>query len=517
MKNRLVLTVLTVVALSLLVLASGSIPTPASADDGGQPKYGGTLVVTVTYNPSLLDPARHIQQPERAYLYALFNGLVKWNDQFEIVPDLAETIDLSDPTAWVFTLREGVKFHDGTDFNAEAVKAHFDRVRDPETRSPWADNFKSIREVVVIDEHTVRFDLHKPDAVMLHAMASGEGMIPSPTAIRELGDDFALHPVGTGPFVFVEWVQDSHVVVERNPNYFEEGLPYLDGMLMKVVPDGAVAATELRTGNAHVIHGASADQIPQLERDRNLTIVERVTTGWQYIQLNAGRAPFDDPRVRQAVCLALDTELMTQAVWDGRGVALHGPIAPGFAPYFQPEVLGSRQNLAEANRLLREAGLTSLNITWVGSSAPPASFVVPMVQAQLAQLDIPVTVNVNMQAGNAYLVEMREGRYDLGFRGQPPYADLGQTFGRVFYSTAGLNYGRYHNERVDELIELGEATLELEDRIPIYQEIQQIVLDEAPVCPLISPASFWAFSNEVKGMELVPDGLLRAARVWLDR
>ncbi len=214
-----------------------------------QPQVGGTLRHARNIDAKTLDPHFSVQWSERYVLYTIYNTLVGLDKGFNIVPELAESWTVSDEGKTItFKLRRGVKFHDGTDFNADAVKWNIDRILSADARTPLRSLIGPyIDAVVVVDPFTVRFNLKAPFRPLLATLAERPGFMASPAAVRRYGQDFGRNPVGTGPFRFVEWIPDQRIVVQRNDRYWEPGKPYLNRIEFVHVPEKQVQLTALRT------------------------------------------------------------------------------------------------------------------------------------------------------------------------------------------------------------------------------------------------------------------------------
>ncbi len=240
---------------------------PTEGDSGEAPATGGTLVYATNLDANTLDPHFSAQFSERYALYLIYNNLVGYDVDFNIIPELAESWDFSeDGTVITFNLHEGVVFHDGTPCDAEAIKWNIERVLDPEVNSPLSSQLsEAIASVDALDAVTVQVNLSKPWRPILATLGERPGFIVSPTAAQELGDQFALNPVGSGPFKFVEWAPDGFIALERFEDYWEDGKPYLDRIEIRHVPETQVQLTQIRTGEAHIIDGVDPTLLETVE------------------------------------------------------------------------------------------------------------------------------------------------------------------------------------------------------------------------------------------------------------
>jgi len=238
-------------------------------------KYGGELVIANIADVLRMDPMLITDVPTATIAYQIFDFLVRYNHETkQYEPGLAISWEASeDAKTWTFKLRKGVKFHDGTPFNAEAVKFTIDRVLDPQSKSPLSQDFRdNVESVEVIDEYTVVFHLKNPLASFLDRIIRNQGaMIVSPTAVKKYGDDFSNHPVGTGPFMFKEWIPGERVVLVKNPDYWG-GAPMIDTLIFKPMPESAAQVAALQAGQVDVILSIPKESLEILEKDPNIKV-----------------------------------------------------------------------------------------------------------------------------------------------------------------------------------------------------------------------------------------------------
>jgi peptide/nickel transport system substrate-binding protein len=319
-----------------------------------EPVRGGTLRVGWIPQTRTFDPQLSVQWPERFVLYAIFNTLVGVDSTFNIVPELARSWQFSpDGRKITFQLQRGVKFHDGTDFTAEAVKWNIERILDPKTKSPQRSQLEpTIERVGVIDPQTVVFELKRPFAPLLAALAERPGFIVSPAAVQKYGEDFGRNPVGTGPFRFVEWVTDSHLTLERFAGYWDPGKPYLDRIVYRVVPDPTVRITMVRTGEVDIATDVDAKDVPTLSRESAIKVSElKPPARWNALQWWVDKPPFNNKALRQAIALAIDRSELRDVFLLGFGEPARGPVVPGVW-WFDPNFKGYGYDLEQAKRKL---------------------------------------------------------------------------------------------------------------------------------------------------------------------
>ena len=267
---------------------------------------------TVTYaagaDPDSLDPANAESNPSEAVNRMIFENLVKFDPKLNLVPGLAEKWEQAkDGMSWTFFLRKGVKFHDGTPFNAEAAKYFFDRMIGPEKPSRAGLYAPLVDSTAVVDEYTVKVNMKAPFAFLLNNIAHSASGIVSPAAHKAMGKDIARKPVGTGPFKFVEWVHGDHVTLVPNDSYWG-GKPKLEKIIVKTVKEESARVMMLQSGDAQLAVRLPSEDIPRLEKDANIQLDATETLRVLYIGFNCAKKPFNDERVRQAFNLGMDRE-----------------------------------------------------------------------------------------------------------------------------------------------------------------------------------------------------------------
>jgi peptide/nickel transport system substrate-binding protein len=335
--------------------APAAAPTPA-ATEAARP--GGQLVIANEQNPVSLDPHFVRDVGSSRAMFYMYDPLIKVNPNLDLEPWLAEQWEVTeDGMEYTLYLRKDVTFHDDTPLDAEAVAFNIERLRDDQNNTRYLDDFKRyVESVEVVDEYTVRIRL-KQLYVMFprDLLAFGSGHVVSPSAVRERGQDFAQRPVGTGPFRFQEFVQDSHLLMVRNDNYWG-GKPYVDSLRVRIVPEQSVQMVELEAGNVHVSFSVQAKDVKRLQ-DAGITVVNQPVPTASWISFNLAKGPTQEFAVRRAIAMSVDRESIVRDVLLGYGQVSRGGSPKGWPRYhedlpidpFDPE---------QAKRLLDEAGWT---------------------------------------------------------------------------------------------------------------------------------------------------------------
>lgn len=501
-----------------LVFAVSLAPTAGAPMASAENRRGGILKVAIPNQPSNLDPTKPINFIGRKVLENVVDRLVRLDEKLKAQPELAVSWKAVSATEYVFTLRRGVKYHDGTDFNAQAVKAYFDHILDSNTRSPRRSNFTQIAEVQVVDDYTVRFVLSAPFAPFL-AQLSEWGFMISPTQLARSPQTLAEKPIGTGPYRVDRWVRDDHVRLVRNPNYWEAGLPYLDEIIFEVIPDGAVRVTNLRTGRVHIAADVPARDVQSLKDDAKFKIAAMPAPGYRSFYLNTAAPPFDDRRVRQAFAHAIDRDVLVKTVAFGFGTPSYGPIAPRHFAYnrhFEPYKGRDPQRAAA---LLADAGKSNgVSFTVKLSNSPEELRMAQAVQEQIR----PVGMDMRIDAGEsvAKTNEVIRGAYEAfyaGFLGGP---DPDSNTYDSFHSRGSFNWMKYQNVEVDRLLDGARSELVQEKRRQLYRLIEEILARDSPMVFVKFPyleTDGHVLLASVQDLVPIPQQRLLLKRVWLRR
>jgi peptide/nickel transport system substrate-binding protein len=498
------------VAIAMAGFAVGALAPGAHAQ-----VRGGTLRVRVGSDYTTLDPVYNTMPTERTVLHQVVNTLVRMDRTLHVVPELAESWKWDSETSLTLSLRKGVKFHDGTDFDAAAVKFNIDRVMDPATKSRLRAELSEVKSVEVVDPHTVRFLLNYPSAGLLATLSHAPAMILSPAAVRKLGPDAARQPVGTGPFRFVEWVRDDHVTVERFDGYWDHGLPYLDRIVFRPVPDTNVAVLGLKTGTLDLIDSVEPKDVAGLRGRRDLVYVESPGLNYYMIRLNLAQPPFEHRAVRQALASVIDREAIAKGLFFGTVPVASGPITPA-SWAFSPELKGYGHDVARARALLADAGkVGGVRFEMQTLPDPLTRRMGEAIKAQAAEAGIDITLAPG-ESGKL-MQNSLSGNYQamLSYRTGMEDPD-GSTF-RDFYSTGPFNRMKYSSPRMDELLVKARSTFSMDERKALYFEVQKLVLEDSPMVFLVVMPTGQAMSARVKNFIHYPNREIYLRDVWMEK
>lgn len=480
---------------------------PALAGAATKPKRGGTLQVGHDTELVTMDPCFSSAFIEREVYYNLYESLLQIDPALNIVPGLATSWKATDPQTYVLSLRKGVKFQDGTTFDATAAKWNLDRYVQT-SGSYRASELASVSSVDVQDANTIVIHLKAPDSTLLSQLVDRAGMMLSPTAVQKLGSGFQRNAtgVGSGPFQFKEWVLNDHLTITRNDHYHDSGLPYLDTITYHPITDLNALLNQFRSGSLDLVRTLNGKDVATVKTDSNLFYRAIPGLGFDSFQFNCAGL-FSDVKKRQAVALAVDRSALVRTIYFDVGPVGYGPIPPrswAFAP-------GEKTYAASDKKKAKQLG-GGLEFTLKTSSGTTAQAEAQLLQAELEQAGI--TMHIQLEQSSEVNADEVAHQFDAALVSWSGRLDPdGNTYG--WFDTQGpFNWGQYHNAEVNSLLEQGRQQSARSKRKPIYDKLQSIVVTEAPLLFY----HFWPaqeiHSAQVKGFTLYPDGMNRLGKVW---
>ena len=498
---------LVALAMALIVLLAGC-SSPAAPGEGNTDTgvVSGTLTYGVGVDARTMDPQMVDNVPTANMVMHVHETLVTWDSDMSMVGSLAESWETSaDGKAWTFKLRKGVKFQDGTDFNAEAVKKSFERILDPDLGSPRRSILSMITKMEVIDTHTIALTTEEPFGPFLSQLATYNASILSPKAIDEWGKDCATHPCGTGPYIMKEWLPSEKMVFERFDGYWGEKSP-TKTLVFKVIPENTTRVMALQKGEVDIINNVPPYQIEQLKEDKNIQV--DLIDGFRtiYLGMNFKHAPFDDIRVRQALNYAIDRDAIIDSIMLGTAVKAIGPEATGI-PGASKDLPTYDYNPEKAKQLLAEAGYPDgLKIRF---DAPFGRYnmdkqVAEAIQAQLLQVGI--TAELRTLDWSIYSDMLKKGDETQLFlvgKGSPA-GDLDFTAQICWVTGASLNYSFMSLPDIDELVAKQRRTVDPVERLEVLQKMQERIMEELPWVPLYYEKQIVAKRKDVTGEFIWP-------------
>jgi 4-phytase/acid phosphatase/peptide/nickel transport system substrate-binding protein len=496
----------------MLVLVSavqGAGATPAG------PKAGGTLTVGMELEFRGFDPlkANWMGIADRTVMMTIEERLFDMDAKGNLVPELALSAKPSkDGKSWTIALRKGVTFHDGTKFNADAVVGNWQRLLDPKNKFFARTSIEPIDGVQKLDDFTVRFKLKHPWAAFKYALTEPQSFgafIPSPKAIRE--DTHNRAPVGTGPYMFKEWLPNDRLAVVRNPNYWRKGKGYLDKVIFRPMPDMQARFASLQSGESDVIQTDRGASILQAKEDRTLRVYSSDSAGPYNFLLNTAKPPLNDVRVRQALAHAWNQELLLKADYKGTLPLAKDPfgglLACGDVAYREYDPAKARKLLAEygkpvvlemnhtntprgkeageiMQRLFKEVGVT-LNLT-------------PLAEAQLAKRGI-------------------NGDYQITGWKMRDFDEMGPLLNSNLYSSSPMNFSKYQNPKMDELLTTQQMSVDPKVRKKALCGVAKLINEDAIFLYGGGKRFHVIAKARVKGLENVRQGVIRVSDAWLEK
>lgn len=498
---------LLVMSVLLVACSDDSEEGTTTTDDSETTEEGGVLVYgrggdTVALDPAVVTDGESFRVTENIY-----DTLLTFGEQdTTIQPSLAKEWKVSDDgLTYTFTLEEGIKFHDGTDFNAEAVVKNFERWAAGSAEkfyyynSMFMSEGKSIiSKVEAPDATTVVFTLTRPQAPFLKNIAMSPFAIASPAAFDQLEDQ----PVGTGPFVFVDWKRNDSLTIAKNPNYWKAGLPKLDRVIFRAIPDNSARLNALTTGDIDIADGLNPSDAQSIKDNSNLQLIERPSMNVGYLGLTNTRAPFDNVKVRQAVNYAIDKKAIIDAFFEGYAEPAINPMPPTIGGY-NDELTGYAYDPEKAKSLLAEAGYDGAEFElWAmpvpRPYMPDGQKVAEAIQKNLA--DVGMNAKIVTFEWATYLEKAKNGEADaflLGWTGDNGDADnfLYTLLDRD--NIGSNNYSYYSSDAVHNLLVQAQAEVDEGKRNELYKEAQVLIQADAPWVPLAHSTPLLAAKSTV--------------------
>ena len=454
------------------------------------------LIVGQIAEPKSLDPHAVTAVNDFRILVNVYDGLTRYKDgTLEVEASLAESWDISDDgKTYTFKLRSGVAFHDGTPFNAEAVKFNFDRMLKED--HPYHDTgpfplsffFSSVEEVTAVDDMTVEFKLSESYAPFLSNLAYPTGLIVSPAAVQEHGKDFGRNPSGTGAYKFEAWEANARVVVTRNEDYWD-GAPPMEAVIYRPVTDTNTRIAEMLSGGLDVMVEVPPDSLKQFRDDEAFQVYEQAGPHVWFLILNAKEGPFADKKVRQAANYAINKSALVDNILQGTAEIAAGPTPPAFAWAYNEGLEPYPYDPEKAKALLEEAGYDGEELTFYvtegGSGMLDPVAMGTAIQADLQAVGMPTKIET--YEWNTFLGKVNpglEGKADMAemawMTNDPDTLPFLALRSEAFPDKGGFNSGYYSNEKVDELLNEARAATDQAKRAELYKEMQEIVQEDAP-------------------------------------
>ncbi len=504
---------LAILAASLAAVTWATVPGPvAAATSGGDLVYAGGV------DAQTLDPQFITDIPTFRVVGSMYEGLTAQNEDGEIIPGLATEWSVSDDgRTWRFRLRDGVKFHDGSDFNAEAVKFTYDRLMDPETGSPRRSALAAVESVEVVDDHTVDITTKAPFAPLLAQLSTYNTWILSPAQVQKVGEKVREMPSGTGPFRFDSWQPGERLKVVRNDDYWGDKAK-VDSVTFTVVPEDSARVLLLMSGQADVVSGVPTVMVDRLEGSDAVEMIRKTGYRTIYLGMNLEMEPFDDPRVREAVALAVDKEGLVKGVMRGIGTlggSYESSVIAGSATDLPPHPY----NPERARELLADAGYP--NGFEVDFYVPTGRYnndrqLGEAIQAQLAEVGIEA--NLISPEISAYLNTLTRAEAPLFISGKgSPSGDMDFTQTLSHGSTGRMNHFNLKDDEVDAMIEAQRVAVDPAERQAILHDLQSRIYDLKPHVTLFYEDQLWATRSNVHDFKVYVNEFADFSDAWIEQ
>lgn len=486
-------------------------------EPAGDPQDGGRLSVMLRIDATELDPHKMSETTAFVITEQVYESLLS-SYRGELQPAIAHDWEVSDDgLTLTFHLRDNAYFHSGRQVTAEDVKYSIERIQDPETAAPRAGSYSGIEAIDVLDDLTVEMTLEEPNAAILTLLSTAASSIVDRDVVEDTGLNGA-YPGGSGPFQLDTWVAGQEITLNAHDDYWEEDVPYLDGIDFSFNPDDNARAAAVRSGTVDMLWRPAPEFIGALQEEEDLKWYGGSGSLSLHLRLNTSREPFDDERVRQAIFLALDRELILDVANNGFGTALNSGYLPPDRFGALTEPIYGEPDLDRARELLAEAGYPDgfeAELVVISTSAFQVRSA-EVEQQQLAEIGIDVTIT----AVEATIATERTntGDFDMYQSGFGLTYDPDERFTASFTDGGGLNYGNWSDPEYEDLIAEARTELDEDARAALYEEAELILAERGPVAMTFLNADFDVVQDYVMGYAGDPTPTYRFYKyLWLDQ
>lgn len=509
-------------SISLAMLFAASVIIASSSAQAAEPVRGGWMKIATDSTAVGLDPAINIAFSSSTYFEPCYESLLRYNKDMELEPSLATSWEQPDDLTYIFHLRKGVKFHDGSDFTSEDAKFTFERILDPKTASPRKPFFKSISKLETPDKYTLKITMSAPYPTFLEVAATWYGSIVSKAAVEKHGTLQSV-VIGTGPFKMVKYEHGIKGVYERFEDYWGAPLPYIDGYDFIVIKDETSRLAALRKGSVDIGWIKNAQLASLLSKRKNLKIMSGPAVRQQRLWFKCDRPPFDNIKVRQALASAIDRQEIIDTVMFGHGV-LTACIPTGCTPYglSQKEMAKLpfyKQDFELSKKLLKEAGYPD-GFEFTLITSPHSPDYVPcaeIMQRQFAK--IGVKMNIEQKDWGITLKAARSGKFEAIMYAGVWYPGPEAYSYNQFYSTSSGNYYGYSDPKLDAMYDAQHTETNMDKRIEMWHELQRYMAETVPcIYPYASPPRYEIVNKKVQNYTILSNNsrvLIRQA--WLEK
>ncbi|SIS84753.1 ABC transporter substrate-binding protein [Alicyclobacillus vulcanalis] len=516
MKRKKWFGALAVMALVGVVTGCGTAETTQPAAQktasGAADVQSATLTVGLQADPATLDPALSSALVDRQVMANIYDTLFSLTPTGKIVPNLVESYSVSkNGLVYTFQLRHGIKFQDGTPFNAQAVQ--FNLERDMAATSARRNELSSISSVETQGEYTVIVRLSHPYSPLLAVLTDRAGMMVSPTAVKKEGANYPDHPVGTGPFMFSSRVKGDHITLVANPHYWK-GKPKLSEVTFKIFTDPNVEITNLENGSIQLADQVPAQQLGLLEKNPNFVVSNKPGLGYQGIYLNVTQPPFNNKYLRLAVDAAINRSLLVNVALKGEATPAWGPFSPESPVFNRTLDLPPAPNAALVKRYLKEAGdPNGFSFTLQTANNPVSTEIAQIVQSMLQPYHIQM--NIQQLEFGTLLANNTDHDFQASALGWSGRIDPDNNAYQFWHTGGAQNGSNFSDPTADKLLDEARETLSMDKRKVYYDEFVQELHRQAPYVFLYFPNNTYAYSKQLHGFQSYPDGVFRLYSMWL--
>lgn len=490
-------------------LASATLLSLAALPSAAQAQAPNTLRIGLQEDPDVLDPHKARTFVGRIVFMGLCDKLLDIDPNLKIVPQLATEWSFSpDGLTLTMKLRSDAKFHDGEPFDAQAAKANLERAMtlpDSLRKSELA----SVASVEAPDATTLVLKLKRPDATLLAQLTDRAGMMLAP---KTLNGDVAAKPVCSGPYKFVERVQNDRIVLEKFKEHWDAKNYHFDRVVYRAIPDTTVRLANLRAGELDMLERLAPSDVNSAQGDKSLKVESTANLGYQGITINtnhgeAANQPMGrDKRVRQALSLAIDRKVLSQVVFEGLYAPMIQPFNPK-SPFTSPEFPVPERDVAKAKALLKEAGVSKVSVELFVTNNPVDTQLGQVIQAMAQEAGIDIQLRSTEFASQ--LRDQQQGKFQMSRIGWSGRIDPDGNIHQFVTTKGNQNDGKYSNPEVDKLLDEARTVYDVEARKKLYDAAQRILQDERPLIYLYNQTVFFALRSNLQGFAINPDGMIR--------
>jgi peptide/nickel transport system substrate-binding protein len=498
----------------LLVLAAcGGGGGGGQGNAAGPPKSGGSVTFGLRADFLSLDPLVINNDSDLSVANGIYDTLIaRVGDKGDLGPSLADSWQPSaDLKTWTLNLHQGVKFHDGTPFNADAVVFNLQRHMDPRNKSMALSDALLIDSVKAVDDRTVAITLKSPWIDFPQILVASIGLMASPTAVKQEGADYGRHPVGTGPFVFKEWVTGDHITATKNKDYWRHGFPYLDSVTWRPIPDQDAKYASLKAGQIDVLQVATADQVVRAQKDSKLKIWQYAGNGGTFVMMNMKAPPFDDLNARLAITYATNRKEIVDQIGHDKYPVATGPFPPGST--WDTKVTEPNYDVNKARAALQAYG-KPLSFKFNIVSDPITRQYGQVLQAQWKKVGINADL---VQMDQATLIQAAFGKqFQLQIFQYGDWFDPDRVLFNGYISKGSIvNFTGFADPAVDAALIKGRTTSDPTVRRQVYGVVQQAIAQEVPLVWLSYNTEYMISSTRVQSLNTIYSSITKPYQVWV--